>query len=223
MFAEREVVDTILRFPFMKAAPKITPGARRCLIAVLSRLGEQLHDDCRNRARNTLQPLMWGCRLPCDVGVHEFHRIRSREWKGPGQHFVERHSESIEIAPGIDRAIHPPGLFGSHVRECSGDELGRFGRLALTRKARRNPKTHEPRLTRRGINENIWRLHVLVDQPLLVQPAECGCDTDSEAQELRQLHRSRKQSIESLTTTIFEHERHLPRLLGEGQGPNRPR
>ena len=55
-------------------------------------------------------------------------------------------------------------------------------------KARCNPKTHEPRLTRSGINENIWRLHVLVDQPLLVQPAECGCDTDGEAQELHNLH-----------------------------------
>src|SRR5260370_24569069 len=206
----------------MKAALKITPGALSCLIAVLSRLSEQLHDDRRNRARQILQPLAWGCRLPCDVAVHQFHRIGCHERKGPGHHFVECHSESIKIAPGIDRAIHSPGLFGSHIGECSGDGLGRTGRLALTQKARCNPKTHEPRLTRRWIKENIWRLYVLVDQPLLVQPAEGGCDTDSEAQELRQLHRSRKQSIESLTTTIFEHERHLPRLLGEGEGPNRP-
>src|SRR6202166_940151 len=180
----------------MKAALKITPGARRCLIAVLSRLFRSLHDDRRNCARQTLQPLAWGCRLPCDVAVHQFHRIGCHERKGPGHHFVECHSESIEIAPGIDRAIHSPGLFGSHIGECSGDGLGRTGRLALTQKARCNPKTHEPRLTRSGINENIWRLYVLVDQPLLVQPAEGGCDTDSKPQEAGQLHWPWKELIE---------------------------
>ena len=61
-----------------------------------------------------------------------------------------------------------------------------------------------------------------MDQPLLVQPAEGGCDTDSEAQEAGQFHRTWKESIESLTARIFEHERHLPRLVGEGEGPNGP-
>src|SRR4029077_9729604 len=81
---------------------------------------------------------------------------------------------------------------------------------------------HEPDLTSRGINENICRLHVLVDQLLLVQPAECGCGTDGEAQKPRPFHRPWKEAIESLTARILEHERHLPTLLGEGQGPNRP-
>src|SRR5580704_2467573 len=129
---------------------------------------------------------------------------------------------TIEIAPRIDRAIHSPRLFGSHVGECSGDELGGIERLALTRKARSDTKAREPSLTRRGINENIWRLYVLVDQPLLVQPAEGGCDTDSEAQEAGQFHGTWKESIESLTASIFQHERHLPRLAGESEGPNGP-
>jgi len=61
-----------------------------------------------------------------------------------------------------------------------------------------------------------------VDQLLLVQPAECGCGTDGEAQEPRHFHRPWKEAIESLTARIFEHERHLPTVLGEDQGPNRP-
>src|SRR5260370_1364422 len=136
LFAKRKLVDAMVRFPFGKAALKIACGAGCCLISLLSSLGEQLHDDCRNRARNTLQPLAWGCRLSCDVGVHQFYWIGRREWKSPRDHLVKRHPESIEVAPRIDRAIHSPGLFRSHVRECSGDELGRFGRLALARKAR---------------------------------------------------------------------------------------
>src|SRR6202044_2377990 len=105
-----------------------------------------------------------------------------------------------------------------HVGKCSRDELGRLRRLALTRKARSYPRTHEPRLTRPGINKNIRRLHIFVNQPLLVQPSECGCDTNSEAQEPRHLHRPWKESIESLTARVFEHECHMPEVLGKGQG-----
>src|SRR5260370_32777056 len=56
MFAKREFVDAMLRFPFSKTAPKITLEASRCLIALLSRLGHELHRHCRDRARDTLQP-----------------------------------------------------------------------------------------------------------------------------------------------------------------------
>src|SRR5260370_29623936 len=120
LFAKRKLVDAMVRFPFSKATPKIACGAGRCLISLLSRLGEQLHDDCRNRARNTIQSLRGWCRLSCDMTVHQFHRIGRREWKISRQELVKRDAESIEIAPRIDRAIHSPGLFGGHVGEGSG-------------------------------------------------------------------------------------------------------
>jgi hypothetical protein len=61
------------------------------------------------------------------VAVHPFHRIGSRERKPTGQHFVKRDAEGVKVAPRIDGAIHSSGLFWRHVRECSGDELRRFG------------------------------------------------------------------------------------------------
>src|SRR5216683_8403378 len=99
MSAQREFVDAMLRFPFSKTAPKITLDAGRCLIALLSRLGEQLHDDCRNRGRDTLQPFTWGHRLSRDMAVHQLHRIGNRKGETPGQHLVKRHAESVEVAP----------------------------------------------------------------------------------------------------------------------------
>src|SRR5882672_9412470 len=54
MFAKEEFVDALPRFTFSKAAPQVTLKSGRCLVAFLGRLGEQLHDDCRNRARNTV-------------------------------------------------------------------------------------------------------------------------------------------------------------------------
>src|SRR6266850_7023157 len=63
MFAKREFVAALLRFPFSETAPQVTLEASRCLIALLRRLGEQLHDDRRNRARNTVHLLAGRCRL----------------------------------------------------------------------------------------------------------------------------------------------------------------
>src|SRR6266446_3401404 len=72
MFAQREFVDAMLHFPFSKTAPKITLEASRSLIALLRHLGEQLHDDCRNRARNALQTLARRYRLSRNVAVNPF-------------------------------------------------------------------------------------------------------------------------------------------------------
>src|SRR6266851_9338427 len=132
MRAQREWLNATLRLPFRQAPSKISFQPGSGLVALLGVLGEQLHDDCRYRARNTLRPLAGWPRLSCHVAVHQLHWIGSREWETPGQHLVKRHPESIEVAPRIDRAIHSPGLFGCHVGECSGDEL-RFGCLALAR------------------------------------------------------------------------------------------
>src|SRR5882757_11289127 len=89
MFAKGEFVDAMSRFPFSETAPQITLEARRCLIALLGRLGEQLHDDCRNRSRNTVHLLTGRCRLSCDMTVQQLHRIQRRKWKSACEHFVE--------------------------------------------------------------------------------------------------------------------------------------
>src|SRR5215475_11942650 len=54
LLAEREVVDAALGLPLSQAAAKIVLDAGRGLIAFLGGLSEQLHDYCRDRARNLL-------------------------------------------------------------------------------------------------------------------------------------------------------------------------
>ncbi len=68
------------------------------------------------------------------------HSIGSAAVKGstPGEHLVERDAKRVKIAAGIDRAIHPAGLLGRHVGECSGNHLRRFRRLAFARQTRSN-------------------------------------------------------------------------------------
>src|ERR1700756_3345167 len=125
---------------FIQAAPKITLSASSCLVPFLSSFGEQLHDDGRDSRRHISSSLIRGDRLSRDMTMHPFHRIGCREGKSPSQHFVKRNSERIEIAPGINRAIHTSSLLWCHVSKCPGDRLGRLGGLALAWEPRCDPK-----------------------------------------------------------------------------------
>src|ERR1700730_6909120 len=86
MFAQRELVNAALSFPLSEAAPKITLSTGCGLVAFLSCLGQQLHNDCREGGRDILRPLSGRYRLSGNVAVNPFHWIGSREGKTPGQH-----------------------------------------------------------------------------------------------------------------------------------------
>src|SRR5262249_27493350 len=88
-FAEREFVNVALRLPRRKAALKITLKAGCGLVALLRGLGEQLHDDVRDRGRG-IQPFAWSGRHPRGMAMDPLHRIGSRERKTARQHLVER-------------------------------------------------------------------------------------------------------------------------------------
>ena len=98
----------------------------------------------RDRGRDIVQPLAGRHRLPRDVAMHPFHRIGRGERQDAGQHLVERDAERVEVAAGIDRAVHASGLFGRHVGERPRNRLGRIGRLALARKPRSDAKARQP-------------------------------------------------------------------------------
>ena len=57
VFAEREGLDAAVELPFGKAAPQIALDAGGGLVALLGRLGEQLHDDRGDGGRDAFQPL----------------------------------------------------------------------------------------------------------------------------------------------------------------------
>src|SRR6202140_5187253 len=196
MFPKREFVDAALSFPFSKAAPKITLRTGRCLVAFLSSLGEQLHDDCRDRGRDILQPLFGRYRLPCNGALTPFHRTVSREGKAASQHLVKRDTQSVEIAPGIDGTIHSSGLLGGHIRECSGDELGRLRRLALAGKPRSDTKAHQPALAGDGVYQNVGRLDILVDDAALMQVTNRSQKANGQTQRQRYVHWLTEELIE---------------------------
>ena len=142
--------------------------------------------------------------------------------RAAGEHLIERDAERIEVAAGIDRAVHPPGLFGRHVGQRAGDDLGRLGRLTLARQTRGDAEPGEPRPSVRAVHKDIGRLDVLVDEAALVRLAQRGGDADGEAQEASHLHRFADESLERLAARILEQQRCSTAFAGKRERPRRP-
>jgi hypothetical protein len=175
MFSQREIVDFASLLPCGKTTPEVALEARRGLITLFRSLGKPLHNDCRDRDRHVLRPLVGRYGLSCDMAMHPLHWVRRGEGQTARNHFVKRHSKGVEVAACVDRTIHPPGLLRRHVGECSCDELGRSRQLAFARKTRGDIETLELQITC-STYEDIVRLDILMDQAALVDPLHCRDD-----------------------------------------------
>src|ERR1700733_6149047 len=171
MFSQGKRVDAPLVFPLGQATPKIGFNARRSLVAVLSVLGQQLHDDGRDRSGNVSPFVGWHW-LPGNVAVHPLQRIGSGERELTGEHLVKRDAEGVKISSGIDRAIHSPGLLGRHVCESAGYDLGSCRRLTFAGKPRGETKAHQPTTAKDRGDHNIRWSNILVDNTGEMQLAD---------------------------------------------------
>ncbi len=220
--AQREWLDAAGRFPGQKTPPQVDRETSGRLVAILGGLGEELHHDRGEAARDTRNPLLRWDRLPGDVAVDPLHRVRGREGQRPRQHLVEGNAQRIEIAAGVDGAVHSSGLFGCHVGERSGDHLGRLRSSMLPGQARSNPEPGEPRALAGRVHQDIRWLDVLVDETSLVHLADRGHEWNGDVQELRHLKGLAQEPIERLAPGILEHQRHSTTAGGECHGPRGP-
>ena len=171
-----------MRLPVRQALAQIGRETRGGLIPVLGILGEKLHHNRRDRPRDARDPLIGRRRLAGNVAVHPFHRVGGGERQFARQHLVEGDAQRVEIGAGVDRAVHPAGLFRGHVGERPGDHLRRRRRLALARQTRGDAKAGEPGVAGDGVHQNIRRLDVLMDEAALMEPCERVRQADRNAQ-----------------------------------------
>ncbi len=149
VLAQGEVVDAAVSLPIGEAALQVALQAGGGLVALLGRLGEQLHDDLGNGGRDGLQPLAGRQRLPGDMAVDPFHRIGRHERQRACEHLIEGNAERIKIAARVDRAVHPSGLLGRHIGQRAGDGFGRLERLSFAGKPRGDAEAGKPAPVRR--------------------------------------------------------------------------
>src|SRR5258708_15259883 len=81
---------------------------------------------------------------------------------------------------------------------------------------------HEADLTRRGIHQNVGRLHILHESAPFCATRPVPLRDRRRSVRMRHLHPPWKESIERLAARVLERERRLPAVLGEGQRLNRP-
>ena len=74
----------------------------------------------------------------------------------------------------------------------------------------------------RGVDEDVGRLDVFVDEAPLVEPAERGRQADGDAQERRDLPGLPQEPGQRLAAGVLEHERRPPAVTHQPQGPSRP-
>jgi len=220
--AEWEVADGPPGFPVDEAASQIALDAGRGLVAILGRLGEQLHGNGRDRGRDIRHPLTGRHRHSGDMAVHPLHGIDRSERQGAREHLEERDAQRVEVAAGIDRAVHSAGLFGGHVGEGAGDGLGRLGRRSLSKQPRGDAEPGEPDFVGHAVDEDIGRLDVLMDEAAPMRLAESARNADGQAQEASRLQGYADQRAERLTVRILEHQHGPTAVAHELQRPHRP-
>ena len=127
-----------------------------------------------------------GCyRLTCDVAVDPLQGVGGSKREHARKHLVQGDAQRVEIAAGIHRAIHTPGLFGRHVGKGAGNDFRRRQRLALARQPGRDAKAGEPDMA--GVaawfqrDEHVLGVDVFVDQTALMDVAERSCQVNGNA------------------------------------------
>jgi hypothetical protein len=165
--------------------PKIGLEAQRGLVAFLSRLSQESHNDRRERRGDLF---IKRSRLARNVAVDPLQGVASSKRQMAREHLVGGDSQRVEIAAGIHRAIHAAGLFGRHVGQGAGNDLRRRRRLALVRDLSRNAEAGEPNITV-DIDEHIRRLNVLMYKTMAMNLAKRFRQANGNTQETRQMKR----------------------------------
>src|SRR5713101_3640582 len=153
-----------MRLPFRQAPSKISFQPGSGLVALLGVFGEELHGDSRQRLGDCDAINRW-YRLACNLAVDPLQRVGGGERQRARKHLVQGDAQRVEIAAGINRTVHPASLLGCHISERAGNNLGRYGRLALAWQLGRNPESGEPYVAG-VVDKYVRRLDVLMDEAL---------------------------------------------------------
>jgi hypothetical protein len=216
MFAERKVVDASFGVPLVEAAPKIAFQAAAVWYRSSAVFASSFMMIAATGA-GTFPPVRQAQRLSRDVAVHPLDRFGGGEWQRARQHLVERHAESVKVAPrSRSSGSCGPSARATCRRGCRRWFRGAAGLAARAANAKRSEPS-ESDLTRCRIEQRMGRLHILVNQPSSVKPAEGSGETDGDAQEPRGVHRSRYRVLEGVAAGILEHQHRLSPLVGESQ------
>ncbi|MFT3768292.1 MAG: hypothetical protein QM820_22815 [Minicystis sp.] len=155
-----------------QAGAEIGLQAGRGLVAILRRLGEELHHDGGHGPRDGGVDLVRRDGALGDVEVDQLDGIGRVEGHAAGEHLVEGGAERVEVGAVIERAVHAPGLLGREVAERAFEHVGAVDARGLARERRGQAEVDEVDDAGPGVDHDVGRVHVLVDHAVAVDGRE---------------------------------------------------
>jgi hypothetical protein len=220
--AQREGVQRRSGLELVLALLQVGDEAPGALVAGRGVLGQQLEHDGRHRLRHRGQLLARGGRHPRHVRVEQLQRRLRLEGVVVGQQLEEGGAQGIEVRAVVHAAVHAPRLLGGHVRQGSRQRGGAVGRDGLQGDGHRDGEVGDLQHPGVGVDDDVLRLDVLVDDAVAVNVAQRPGDADGVVEE--RLHRQRPALVQQVpqrsAANVLEHQRHAVAELLHAEHPD---
>ncbi|HVI00478.1 MAG TPA: hypothetical protein VM869_17295 [Enhygromyxa sp.] len=189
-------------------AAKIVQQPARALVAILRRLGEQLHHHAREQLGHLGAHVDRRLGELGEVAVHELERLGGGERDLPAQQFVERDAERVEVGAVIERPVHAPGLLGRDIGERAFESVGRDGQAVAVIEPRRDAEVDELHTLAGRVDQDVARLDVLVDDAARMDGGEAPGELQRERQEALDRKAARRDALgERDALHVLHHDR----------------
>jgi hypothetical protein len=204
---QREVGDRAGLREALDAGVEVGEQAAGGLVAILGRLGQQLHHDVRHRPGDRRIDRVGRRRPDREVGMDDRQDVGVEERQAPGQQLEQRDAEGVEIGAAVGDPVHPPGLLGRHVAQRALEGPGRHEAVALGPPRRGDVEVDQPRLAGGGVVDDVAGGDVLVDDPGGVDVAQRGRHADRQAEAVGEREpRAGEVAVERLAADVLEHQ-----------------
>ncbi len=184
MLSEFKGGDATAVVPLRQARIEIVSQAIGRLIAIVGIFGHELVHDGHQHGGHVGIVFADRGGLTSQVGVHPAQGVTGLKGQVAGEHLVERNPQGVKIRAVINGAAHAPGLFGRHVGQGAFELFGGAEMGGFEVELGGNAKVDDRGTQGLGINNDIVRVEVFMNNVGLVESVEALSDRDREGEEI---------------------------------------
>ncbi len=206
--ADLERQHAAMAAPLLAAAQQIALQRLLALIALLRRLGQQLHHDLRQRQRQRRVELGRRLRHFGHVSVHQRQRVGAVERQAAAQQFVEQHAERVEIAAVVAAVADAPAVLRCGIGQAAAVQARRQRRGGLGSAARGVAEIGQADAPRGAFDQHRLRTQAAVHDAAAVQLGQHRGELDGVVEHPAEWRRAlAHRRGQGLGAVVVEHER----------------